>query len=319
MQCPFLRKMNVKFCGLCRTRMIPLSGANLAAEQCSGADYHKCALVQERHEGPLPKDRCPFLSVGDVHYCEMAPFQILVPCNRATVSRCKDDGHKYCELFLSMAETGAEFSPAGYNCMDAAGRGGKNDEIPMPESLAYAPNHMWLDQSDGPTCHLGVDAFFGRALGEVDEVIYPQHGDNRRPMVRFKVGGVDFDLVFPNVMQGIQTNAHLVADPSQILRDPYGRGWLFQGVALPVQGHDVPRPLENGLLRGKAARDWMAEECDRLAAFAHEHLCQHDEDTGLLLQDGGQARGHLATALDRRTLIRLHTEFFNLRARRTES
>ena len=41
-----------------------------------------------------------------------------------------------------------------------------------------------------------------------------------------------------DVMQGIEINAHLVSDPSEVLRDPYGRGWLFEGVCLPakVQG-----------------------------------------------------------------------------------
>jgi len=311
--------MNVKFCGLCRLTMIPLNGVNQVAEQCSGPDYRKCTLIQERHEGPWPKDRCPCLSVGDVHYCALAPTPKLIPCNQTTVSRCTNDGHKYCRLYLAMAEPGAE-SPAAAD--GNAGQGENEDqdlEFPMPGSLAYAPNHMWLDEGDGRTCHVGVDAFFGHALGKVDEVIFPRHGDNRRPMVRFNVGGVDFDLTFPNVMQSIEINEHLMADPSEMQRDPYGKGWLFEGTSMPYPQHNGPHPLDKGLLRGAQARRWMHEECDRLAGFVHEHLSEHSRDTGLLMQDGGRSHGHLSTVLNRPELIRLHSEFFTLRAGRTES
>jgi glycine cleavage system H lipoate-binding protein len=316
MQCPFLRKMNVKYCGLCRLTKIPLQGTDLAAEQCSGPDYKKCTLVHERHEGPLPTDGCPFLSVSDVHYCEVAPFQKLIPCNQTTVSRCKNEGHKYCQLYLSMTETTQE-NESTENSEHAAETEPNGEDVSLPDSLAYAPNHMWLDRGDGRTCHVGIDAFFARALGHVDEVSYPQHGENRRPMVRFRVGGVDFDLVFPNVMQGTEINAHLVADPMEVLRDPYGRGWLFEGVTVPAP--ETPHPLEAGLLRGMAARNWMRLECERLAGFVHEHVSEHSEETGLLAQDGGGPVGVLAEAMDRRTLIRLHSEFFTLRIGRTAS
>lgn len=312
MQCPFLRKMNVKFCGLNRRTMIPLNGVNLAAEQCSGADYRKCALLQERSDGPLPDDHCPHLSVGDVHYCALAPDQKLIPCNQATASRCTDEGHKYCQLYLSMIEAGDESLPPVEGSIDDD----NHDDLPfsMPESLAYAPNHMWLDEGDGRTCHVGVDAFFGHAIGQIDEVIFPHHGNVRRPMVRFKVGGMDFDLIFPNVMQDIEINEHLVADPSEVHRDPYGRGWLFKGITLPSA-----LPLDKGLRRGETARRWMLEECDRLGGFVHEHVCEDNEDTGPLMQDGGQHHGHLAVTLERPALVRLHSDFFTLGAGRTES
>jgi len=304
--------MNVKFCGLCRLTMIPLSETNLATEQCSGQDYYKCALVRERHEGPLPKDRCPFLSVGDVHYCALAPIPKLIPCNQTTVSRCTNEGHKYCQLFLDMARAGEETSPADGRSTDA---GDQMIEISMPDSLAYAPNHLWFDCGNGRTCHVGVDAFFGRALGKVDEVIYPHHENNRRPMVRFRTDGFDFDLVFPGEIQEIEINAHLVADPSEVLRDPYGRGWLFEGVTLPARRNDAIRTLEKDLLRGAAARRWMNQECARLNGFVHEHLHENSEDTGLPLPFGCRVQDHLAEILDRRTLVRLHSEFFTLCAR----
>lgn len=318
MQCPFLRKMNVKFCSLCPTTMIPMSGKNLAAEQCSGPEFDKCPLLQERYIGPQAMDRCPFLSVGDVHYCEVAPFQKLIPCNQTTASRCTNEGHKYCQLYLSMTESD---EPTGVSDIGIVGAAGQNDyesEIPMPENLAYAPNHMWIDLGDELTCHVGVDAFFTRTLGEVDDVIYLYHGGNRWPIVRFKVGNVDYDLVFPSIIQGIEINAHLVADPMEVMRDPYGRGWLFEGITLPVPRNDAAYSPEAGLMRGAAARHWMNEECEHLGKFIHEHHCEHTRETGLLVQDGGCLRGPMARLLDRPALIRLHSEFFTLRAGRTQ-
>lgn len=319
MQCPFLRKMNVKFCGLRRSTMIPLNLGNSTGEQCSGPDYHQCTLIREDPDLAPSADHCPHLSVGDVHFCSVAPIPKLIPCNRTTVSRCTDDGHKYCQLFIAMTEA----DPVAEQADPATPPPEMPEEqelgFAMPGALAYAPNHLWLDLGDGQTCHVGVDAFFGRALGRVDEVVYPHLGDNRRPMVRFKTAGVDFDLVFPNVMQAYEINPHLLADPAAAIDDPYGRGWLFEGMPLPGRHPSGPHPLEIGLTRGPQARRWMREECDRLAGFAHEHLHEHDECAGQLVQDGGALHGSLAASVDRPVLVRLHQEFFSLRPGRTAS
>lgn len=319
MQCPFLRKMNVKFCGLCRSTMIPMNQGNAAADLCSGPGYLDCPLVREHPPLGGPQDHCPHLSVGDVHFCSVAPFQKLIPCNRTTASRCTDDGHKYCQTYLNMVGAGQLEGTAAAATPPPGHTSGTELDLPLPEALAYAPNHLWLDLGDGPTCHVGVDAFVGRALGHIDEVIYPHLGDSRRPLARLRSAGVDFDLVFPNTMLAWDINPHLATDPGAALSDPYGRGWLFEGVSLPGRAQDGPHPLEKGLIRGPAARSWMREECDRLACFAHDHLREHDTSTGLLMQDGGAPLGHLAAALDRPALIRLHHEFFSLRHGRTES
>jgi glycine cleavage system H lipoate-binding protein len=330
-RCPFLREMTVKYCGLCRLKMIPVNGADFASERCSGPGYLKCSMARNQHDGLFPQDRCPFLCVGDVHYCALAQSPRLIPCNKKAFSRCTDEGHKYCQIYLSMvdprsdeesdaqeAATGVSESPADRRAAGEAGavEHADEDEVPMPEPLAFAANHMWLDRGDGKTCHIGVDAFFGRVLGKVDEVSYPLHREENRPTVRFLTGGVDFDLVFPNAMQITEINAHLVVDPTEVLRDPYGRGWLFEGAPIPNGGDHALHPLEEGLVRGEAARRWMREEEERLARFVHGHVRERHDGTGLLMQDGGRLVGHLASALGRGALVRLHSEFFSLPGRR---
>jgi glycine cleavage system H lipoate-binding protein len=306
MTCPFLRKMNVKYCGLYRLKMLPLGLSDPASERCVGPDYKTCALAREHHPDRLDEEHCPSLSVADVHFCAVAPVRKLVPCNRTIVSRCTDGGHEHCDLYLSMSEP-SEAPPAG-----AA------DEAPLPPDRALATNHMWLERGTGRTCHVGVDAFFVHALGRIDEIVYPRRREGSRPAVRFRVSGVDLDLVFPNRLDGVEINPHLVVDPAAVLNDPYGRGWLFAAEALPPSDPSGDA-LEQGLLRGDAARRWLNDELDRLAVFTHDHAPCPPLDATPVCQDGGRCGGHLADVLDRRALARLHAEFFSLRRGRTWS
>lgn len=321
MQCPFFRKMNVKYCDLCRSAMIPLRSSNQAMEQCSGPGFVNCSLLDGKDLALPHQDRCPHLCVGDVHFCSLDPAQKLIPCNQATVSKCMDDGHRYCQLFLAMTgnETEAGSSSAGSSETPLSLR--ETAGIPMVETLAFASNHMWYDHGNGGTCHVGVDAFFTRAIGRIDEVIYPYHENNRRPTVRFKVEGVNFDLVFPKVLQGTEFNSHVVAEPEEVLRDPYGRGWLFEGITLPASSPRSNAP-EDGLLVGSAAQRWMRSECDRLAEFVHDHLPQRQglgQPDTILIQDGGTPCGPLTENLDRGSLVRLHSDFFTINSGRVKT
>lgn len=312
MQCPFLRKLNVKYCGLYGMKLIPLSAESGAAERCLSREYLECRLMRDAAAAAV-QDHCPNLCVEDVHYCDLAPVRKLVPCNKAATTRCGGDGHRYCDLYLALAEPRVHTpTPDGD---DASG----DAALALPDELAYAPNHMWLDDGDASRVHIGVDAFFCHTLGAVEAVTFPTRRDEARPSALIRVGGMDLEMVFPLALREFETNARVAAAPGTVSQDPYGRGWLFAGV--PVAGgagHDDGAPVgANLLLRGVAARRWLQRERDRLARFVHDCLDErrgHDLSGGNgLATDGGHADGRLSEVLDRRTLIRLHHEFFSYR------
>lgn len=303
MQCPFLRKLNVKYCGLYGMKMIPLNADSAATERCLSAAYRDCRLVRQAPETGTPHDRCPHLCVEDVHYCDLAPVRKLVPCNKAAVSRCCGDGHRYCDLYLALAEPHARPGTDDVDGMDGG--------LTPPDGLAFAPNHTWLDEGDGGRMHLGVDALFTSALGEVEAVTFPVRRAAARPSVLVRVGGLDLEMVFPLALHDIEGNAHLATSPATVSRDPYGRGWLLAGYATggPRDADAPSRGPE--LMRGPVARRWMQRERERLSRFVHEWL---DERQGAdLATDGGEAGVRLTGMLDRRTLVRLHQEFFSIR------
>ena len=301
MQCPFLRKLNVKYCGLYGMKMIPLSSDSSAPERCLSREYLACRLMRDK-AAAAAQDRCPNLCVEDVHYCDLAPVRKLVPCNKAATTRCGGDGHRYCDLYLSLAEPGLR----GVTGADA---GMPDDGPPQPDDLAYAPNHMWLDDGDGQRVHIGVDAFFCHTLGTVESVTYPARRDEARPSALIRVGGVDLEMVFPLALRAFETNAHVASAPGTVSQDPYGRGWLFAGVPVDAPAYEGGPTGAGLLLRGAAACRWLRRERDRLTQFVHACL---DERRGHdLATDGGQADGRLSEVLDRRTLIRLHHEFFS--------
>ena len=303
MQCPFLRKLNVKFCGLYGLKLIPLSADSAATERCLSAAYRECRLLRDAPESGAPQDHCPHLCVEDVHYCDLAPVRKLVPCNKATVSRCCGDGHRYCDLYLALAEPHAR---SGADCVE-----GTDDDLKLPDGLAFAPNHTWLDEGDGERVHVGVDAFFTSALGEVEAVTFPARRNAARPSVLVRVGGLELEMVFPLALRDIEGNAHLATAPSTVSRDPYGRGWLLAGHATGDPRDPDPSTQGPELLRGPAAGRWMRHERERLSHFVHAWL---DEQPGAdLATDGGEAGSRLIGKLDRRTLVRLHQEFFSIR------
>ena len=306
MHCPFLRKLNVKYCGLYGMKLIPLSAENAAAERCLSRSWHECSLVRETAAAAGGQDRCPNLCVEDVHYCDLAPVRTLVPCNKAAATRCGGDGHRYCDLYLAMAEPRSRSSQAGPADL---GEGA----VALPDDLSYTHNHLWVDDGDGHRVHVGVDAFFTGTLGDVEAVTFPARRSAARPSVSIRVGGLDLEMALPLALREIEPNAHLSVAPRTVSEDPYGRGWLFAGIPVADPAAEAGTTDSSTFLRGPAARRWMRREQDRLDRFVHDCLDERRGGEAGLSTDGGPAEGRLSELLDRRTLVRLHHDFFALR------
>ena len=251
MICPFLKEAQVKYCQTAAVRtLIPLAQAASAQEKCSSGEYRSCPVYQTQPPNALDAAAatCPHLRESLMQYCAAAPVTKFIPYSESQLSRCGNDSHHYCELYLGMAQprTGNE----------------SVDEIPMPRWLLYSANHMWLDETDAGICHAGIDAFLSRVLGKIDAVTYVNSGGRRRPTAVITASGLDVEVVFPNLFQVTSCNLYLRADPSKITAEPYTGGWLFEG---------TPEPGTAANLRaGTAAQEWMRDELRRMNEYVQQ-------------------------------------------------
>ena len=281
MTCPFLKEMQVKYCQTSALRkLIPLAQAGRADEKCSSTDHASCLVYRTQPREPA-SGPCPYLRESLMQYCGAAPVAKLIPYSESLLSRCGNDGFRYCQLYLAMAHPNMEAAEV--------------DGIPLPGWLKYSTNHMWLDVTGDGVCHAGIDAFLSRALGKIERISYVWLKGRHRPTAVLTVEGLDLEVVFPNPFLLTNCNLYLRADPSRLISQPYTGGWLFEGVP-------EPGALDN-LLQGAGARAWMEREQHRINEFLQQ---QHQQAA-----DGGQFVAGLARILDRDQLLALFHEFFS--------
>jgi glycine cleavage system H protein len=220
-----------------------------------------------------------------MQYCGAAPVPKFVPYSESLLSTCGNDSYRYCELYLQMAHP---LPPA-----ESA------DGLPMPAELGYSANHMWLDVAEDGVCHVGIDSFLSRALGEVERISFVWKEGHRRPTAVITAAGVDMEITLPFPMQLTKCNLYLRADPKRLTSDPYSGGWLFEGV--PDTG-----TLES-LVRGEQALEWMDGEVKRISEF----LQQLPGPNGPTAADGGMFSAGLPRYIEREQMLALFHEFFS--------
>jgi glycine cleavage system H lipoate-binding protein len=285
MTCPFLREAQVKFCEAAPVRkLIPMLQCGRAEEKCSSGAHTTCRVFQGREEqaSTAPAGHCPFLGESLMQYCGAAPVARFVPYSESVLSRCGNEGFRYCELYLSMAHPA---SPAD-----------EVDGIAVPDWLRYASNHTWLDITSDGTCHAGVDAFLSRVIGPVERISYVWMKGDHRPAAILTAGGIDLEVVFPNPIRITGCNLYLRANPTRISTEPYTAGWLFEGTPLPETAA--------GLLEAGEARAWMGQEERRM------NQCLQDA-AGTCAADGGLCAPGALRLLSRERAMALFHEFFS--------
>ena len=284
MTCPFLKETQVRYCQTSAVRkVIPLAQAGRADEKCSSADHASCPVYRTQPQEQPASGPCPYLGESLMQYCGAAPVAKLIPYSESLLSRCGNDGFRYCQLYLAMAHPNVEAEEV--------------DGTPLPGWLKYSANHMWLDVTDDGVCHAGIDAFLSRALGKIDRISYVWLKGHHRPTAVLTVEGLNLEVVFPNPFLLTNCNLYLRADPSRLTSQPYTGGWLFEGVP-------EPGAMDN-LLEGAGARTWMEREQRRINEFLQQ---QHSLPTAA---DGGQFVTGLARVLDRGQMLALFHEFFS--------
>ena len=239
MRCPFLREAHVQSCQASPFRKQIVRSGNAADERCGSAAWRDCSAARELTEEHPSAGSCPFHAESLVQYCSAAPVTKFIPWSDQAFSRCGSESHRYCDLYLALARTSAPTAETG----EPAPRSDDADGIPVPTWLWFAPSHTWLAVASDGVCHIGVDAFLARTLGGIDRVQFVTTKGLERPAAVLTVRDVDLTVSFPNPVFITGVNGALRADPARLARDPYGLGWLFEGI---VRDRAVPseRPPE---------------------------------------------------------------------------
>jgi glycine cleavage system H lipoate-binding protein len=301
-RCPFLREEQVKSCQVAPFRKsLARCFATGTGERCTSTDHRTCPALRESREAHPDASRCPFLRESLVQFCAASPRPTYVPWSESPDLRCGHDGHRFCELFLAAGGDSARGPALAPGDADEA-RTAVVDGVPVPGWLLYAGNHMWVDVGDDGLCHLGVDAFLTRVVGDVERLAFLAVKGDVRPTVVLTAAGVDVTVAFDRRLPLVAANTRLRSALDRLVGDPYGLGWLFcarwDGCA-------------DGLRRGRAAREWMASESARLSSTVHERLLRPSGGTGLPADGGRPAPGFLRH-LEREDALRLCTSFFPL-------
>jgi glycine cleavage system H lipoate-binding protein len=286
MTCPFLKEARVKYCRTSSIRkLIPAAQAGRAEERCSSASHAECPIFRQQPEQPElpPSVNCPLLYESLMQYCGAAPVAKFVPYSESLLSRCGNEGHRYCELYMQMAHA----TPPPRT----------TDGIPMPRQLGYSANHIWVDIGEDGACHAGIDAFFARILGKVDRVVFVSRRDRHRATAIVTANGFDLEITLPMPLRVTGYNLYLRANPQRLIGEPYTRGWLFAG--LPDPG------VADGLRRGEAAQHWMDSEVCAINQFLRQL------PTGSTAADGGMFADGLARHLEQEHMLALFHEFFS--------
>jgi glycine cleavage system H lipoate-binding protein len=305
MRCPFLSETQVKYCkGSAIKKMIVKMEHDSTDERCTSSNHATCPSFQQVLNEKSQEVRCPYLQESLVQYCSASSLTKYVPYSESSIIRCGTDGHRYCDLFLSVAATN------GVGAAQEPTREIKVDGVLLPEGLAYSTNHMWLDESEDGLCYVGVDAFLTQIFQQIDAINFLPAGNSRLQTVVLTVRDVDVQLVFPFPIKVTRVNSYLRADVQKLVSHPYSSGWLYEGTLLESDSSVSPSPMSH-MIRGDEAVRWMKSEVRRLSRFIHDQIIPHQISGQPVMMDGGLVQSDFINHLTKHELLHLFNEFFS--------
>jgi glycine cleavage system H lipoate-binding protein len=246
MRCPFLQETQVQYCAdAFFGKLIPLASGAESDQKCNSPDFLHCPTAKSKTAAGGDLASCPFLQVALVQYCDAASIRKFVPYTDSLTCRCVSETFRYCPLYLNVSRP-------------AAGR----------PNLFYSANHLWLEMDENGLCHIGIDDFLARLLGEVERIHFLQTNGTVRPCAVVTARGVDLHLAFPNRILLMGVNSYLRARPERVSSDPYRQGWMFEGRS------PSSRQVKAGLRTGGTAVSWLEEEIQALAQAVRDRIQQ---------------------------------------------
>lgn len=170
----------------------------------------------------------------------------------------------------------------------------------LPDNLRYHPGHAWLLPERKRLVRVGVDEFAAALLGSLQKLELPKPGHWIRQGQKawsFYRDGEKTEMVSPIEGEIIEVNPDVLADPSLVRNDPYGRGWLMT-VFVPDEEGMARNLLPTGLVR-----NWMRDAVERLYA-------RQPQLAGTVAADGGRPANDVFAALPDASWKNLTREFF---------
>ncbi|MCK5125307.1 MAG: response regulator [candidate division Zixibacteria bacterium] len=93
-------------------------------------------------------------------------------------------------------------------------------------------DHIWLMVEEGGLVRLGIERSFLHTVGKIQNIFLPSVGDKlRQGSVYLELFSSDLrahTVLSPLTGTIVEVNTSIVEDPSKMLEDPYGEGWLIR-------------------------------------------------------------------------------------------
>ena len=187
-------------------------------------------------------------------------------------------------------------------------------KVPQPpQGIFLDAAHTWLRITSDGRLRVGIDDFLAEAVGQVDKVEVPAQGttiERGSPLFTLFVKGRKLVVPSPAAGTVMSANDKALRDPSAVVRDPYGAGWV---ASLWTRDHHA---AISPLRIGAAATHFLREELHRLADFmvpARVHA------TVPVMADGGLPGKGAAANLDDESWQTFAREFVNAPAEKPKA
>ena len=176
----------------------------------------------------------------------------------------------------------------------------------IPPGVFFGPGHTWLFLEESGAARVGINEFARTVLGRIDAIETREIGERvPRGDVLLKLRHGDRAAAFRAPVDGIVTevNNDLVERHDFSDSGSFTSGWLCK-----LEPTDTSQ-VSKDLLIGRAAREWVSREVQRLKVFLAMIAPQHPV-LGTTMQDGGLPREGLIDELSDAEWRKLQDGFF---------
>lgn len=135
------------------------------------------------------------------------------------------------------------------------------NEFCVPGGAFISPGHTWARIEPSGQVRIGIDDFARKALGLVNEIIPPAHGQvvkRGETLFTLKHGSELAHFTAPLSGRVTKDNESLQSDAAPVISSPYDKGWICM-----IQPSDLSRELPD-LRIGRPVVEWYQEEIKRL-------------------------------------------------------